>query len=80
MANDIINISDGVEISVVNGLPRVTKMILTPQMLRDFEDYANIHSSVNPKKSQTEKRKMMLVAGCLANKEVMDLIVINADK
>jgi len=75
-----ITISDGVEIPKVNGLPCVTASTLTAQMLRDFEDYANVHFTSGVKKELTEKRKMKLIAGCFANKEVMNWIISEADK
>lgn len=80
MPAERITISDGVEQYKINGLPRVTATVLTPHMLRDFEDYANMHFLMSTKKDLTEKRKMRLIAGCFSNKEVMNWIISEAEK
>lgn len=75
-----IAVSEGVEIPKVNGLPRIVASTLTAHMLRDFEDYANVHFAVSTKKDLTEKRKMKLIAGCFANKEVMNWVITEAER
>ncbi|EKM78549.1 hypothetical protein AGABI1DRAFT_92821 [Agaricus bisporus var. burnettii JB137-S8] len=72
-------LSEGIELPKVKGLPRVTASILMAAILRDLEDYVEVHFGDN-KKPLPETRKMRKIAGCFANQEHLSWVLTESGK
>ncbi|KAF7771080.1 hypothetical protein Agabi119p4_7054 [Agaricus bisporus var. burnettii] len=77
MGKSPITISAGIELSKVGGLPRVTATTLTPSILRDLEDYANVCYQVGRKVAPAKQLKKL--AACFSNIEHMSWVLTEAD-
>ncbi|XP_006456610.1 hypothetical protein AGABI2DRAFT_77788, partial [Agaricus bisporus var. bisporus H97] len=77
MGKSPIAIGTGIELSKVGGLPRVTATTLTPSILRDLEDYANVSYQVGKKVAPAKQLKKL--AACFSNIEHMSWVLTEAD-
>ncbi|EKM74533.1 hypothetical protein AGABI1DRAFT_95563 [Agaricus bisporus var. burnettii JB137-S8] len=77
MGKSPITISAGIELSKVGGLPRVTATTLTPSILCDLEDYANVCYQVGRKVAPAKQLKKL--AACFSNIEHMSWVLTEAD-
>jgi hypothetical protein len=70
-AGPAIQLSEGIEIPSLGGLPCVTVSVLTPCILRDLEDHAIVHFTVHAKKKTSMERKLLKLSSCFSNVEHM---------